>query len=206
MRVVRASADNPGYVILREQGPERTGSTRSPTIHRGERTLRTMTPDELVEIEMIKRLKYAYARSLDLKLWDELAKLFTEDAVATYSGGGYTFEGRDAILDFLQRSMGAETFHSSHKMHHPEIDLTGPNDARRHLGARRRGGRDGVGDHDPRLLLLRGQYVKVAGSWRIKRTGYRRVFEEIQPRGNVEGLRLTASWWATDGRSELPAG
>jgi hypothetical protein len=32
------------------------------------------------------------------------------------------------------------------------------------------------------------------------------VFEEIQPRGNVEGLKLTASWWFTGGRSELPAG
>ena len=26
--------------------------------------------------------------------------------------------------------MGAETFHSSHKMHHPEIDLTGPDSAK----------------------------------------------------------------------------
>ena len=71
-----------------------------------------MTPEELVEIELIKRVKYAYARCLDLKRWDELSGLFTEDAVATYSGGGYTFEGRDAILGFLERSMGAETFHS----------------------------------------------------------------------------------------------
>ena len=41
-----------------------------------------MTPEELVEIECIKRVKYAYARCLDLKGWDELAGLFTEDAVA----------------------------------------------------------------------------------------------------------------------------
>ena len=88
-----------------------------------------MTPDDLVEFEQIKRLKYAYARCLDLKLWDELAGLFMPDAVASYSGGGYTFEGREAILEFLQRSMGAETFHSSHKMHHPEIELTGPDSA-----------------------------------------------------------------------------
>ena len=88
-----------------------------------------MTPEDLVEFEQIKRLKYAYARCLDLKLWDEIAGLFTPDAVAAYSGGGYTFEGRDAIVAFLTKSMGAETFHSSHKMHHPEIDLTGPDTA-----------------------------------------------------------------------------
>src|SRR5262249_11382463 len=79
----------------------------------GRRVVRSprMTPEDLVELEAIKRLKYAYARCLDLKLWDEIAGLFTEDAVAAYSGGGYTFEGREAIVDFLTRSMGSETFH-----------------------------------------------------------------------------------------------
>ena len=85
---------------------------------------RPMTPDDLVDIELIKRLKYKYARCLDQKLWTEIADCFTADARAAYSGGNYSFEGRDAIVDFLSRSMGAETFHSSHKMHHPEIDLT----------------------------------------------------------------------------------
>jgi len=37
-----------------------------------------MTPEDLVEIELIKRVKYAYARCLDLKRWDEIADLFTE--------------------------------------------------------------------------------------------------------------------------------
>ena len=41
-----------------------------------------MTPEDLVEIEAIKRLKYAYARCIDQKLWDEIATLFTADAVA----------------------------------------------------------------------------------------------------------------------------
>ena len=160
-----------------------------------------MTPDDLVELEQIKRLKYAYARCLDLKLWDEIAGLFTEDAVAAYSGGGYTFEGREAIVEFLTRSMGAETFHSSHKMHHPEIELTGPKSA------------TGVWALDDTVIdtqwniTIRGasfyddEYVKQGAEWRIQRTGYKRVFEEIQPRAPVEGLRLTASWWATGGRS-----
>lgn len=159
-----------------------------------------------MEIEAIKRLKYAYARCLDLKLWDELAGLFTMDAVASYSGGGYTFEGRDEILGFLQRSMGAETFHSSHKMHHPEIDLTGPTSARGTWAL------DDTVIDTQWNITIRGasfyedEYVKQAGTWQIRRTGYRRVFEELQPRGNVEGLQITASWWATDGRSTLPAG
>jgi hypothetical protein len=165
-----------------------------------------MTPEDLVEFELIKRLKYAYARCLDLKRWDDIAKLFTEDAVASYSGGGYSFEGRDAIVDFLRRSMGAETFHSSHKMHHPEIELTGPTTARATWAL------DDVVVMTDFEVTVRGcsfyedEYVKLGGDWKIKRTGYKRVFEEIQPRGNVEGLKLTASWWATGGRSELAAG
>ena len=163
-----------------------------------------MTPDDLVEIELIKRLKYKYARCLDQKLWDEIAECFTADAHAAYSGGGYSFDGRDAIVDFLSRSMGAETFHSSHKMHHPEIDLTGPDTAHGVWAL------DDVVVMTDFELTIRGcsfyddEYVKQDGAWRIQHTGYKRVFEEMQPRGNVEGLRLTASWWATGGRSELP--
>jgi hypothetical protein len=165
-----------------------------------------MTPEDLVEIECIKRLKYRYARYLDQKRFDDLNDVLTEDAVAAYSGGGYTFEGRDAIIDFLRRSMGAETFHSSHTMHHPEIDLTGATTARGiwHL--------NDVVVETQWNITIRGasfyedEYVKVAGDWRIKRTGYKRIYEELEPRASVEGLQLTASWWATGGRSSLPAG
>ena len=165
-----------------------------------------MTPEDLVEIEAIKRVKYRYARCLDQKLWDEIALCFTDDAFAAYSGGGYTFDGRDAIIDFLRRSMGAETFLSSHRMHHPEIDLTSPTTA------------TGIWALEDTVIetqwqiTIRGasfyedEYVKQDGEWRIKRTAYKRTFEELQPRAELPGLRLTASWWATGGRSELPAG
>lgn len=162
-----------------------------------------MTPEDLVEIEAIKRLKYRYLRCLDQKLWDDLVDVFTPDAIAAYSGGKYTYEGRDAILAFLRDAMGAETFHSSHRCHHPEIDLTGPTTA------------TGVWALDDVVVMtdwdltVRGaafysdEYVKTDDGWKIARTGYKRTYEEIQPRGNVEGLRLTASWWTTGGQSEL---
>ena len=49
------------------------------------------------------------------------------------------------------------------------------------------------------------EYALVDGAWRIARTGYERVFEEILPR---QGWQLTASLWGTGGRSTLepPAG
>src|SRR5436189_87501 len=59
------------------------------------------------------------------KRWDEMADCFTDDAVAEYSGGKYTYEGRDAILGFFRAAMGSTSFLSSHRVHQPEIDLTG---------------------------------------------------------------------------------
>ncbi len=88
-----------------------------------------MTPDDLVEMEQIKRLKYRYLRCLDQKLWDEIETCFVPEATARYGGGLYEFEGRDAIMEFLRTSMGATTMLSSHRCHHPEIDLTGPDTA-----------------------------------------------------------------------------
>jgi len=162
-----------------------------------------MTPDDLVEIELIKRLKYRYLRSIDQKLWDEMEGLFTPDATASYGGGAYVFDGRDAIMEFLRSSMGATTMLSSHRCHHPEIDLTGPGEA------------TGVWALEDVVIMtdldlnVQGaafytdRYVKVDGDWRIAHTGYRRTYEELVPRASISGMKLTAQWWATDGRSRL---
>jgi uncharacterized protein (TIGR02246 family) len=163
-----------------------------------------MTPADLVEIELIKRLKYKYMRCLDQKRWDEMADCFTDDAVAEYSGGKYTYEGRDAILDFFRAAMGSPSFLSSHRVHHPEIDLTGPATA---IGV---WALEDVVVDASRDFSLRGAafytdaYAKVDGAWRIARTSYRRTYEEIQTRSQGGPPQLTASWWETDGRSQLP--
>jgi hypothetical protein len=164
-----------------------------------------MTPEDLVEIELIKRLKYRYLRGLDQKDWAAVESCFTEDATAAYSGGKYAFESRAEILDFLTRSMGAETFLSSHRCHHPEIDLTSATTA---VGT---WALEDVVIDTTWDITIRGaafyddDYVKEEGVWQIRATGYKRSYEEIQPRGAVPGLKLTASWWATDGRSMLDA-
>ncbi len=169
-----------------------------------------MDVTDLVDLELIKRLKYKYLRCLDQKLWDEIASCFTPDAVAEYSAGAYTHEGRDAIVEFLRTSMGSEQMLSSHRCHHPEIDLTGTDD---------QGRRTATGTwalEDTVLLLdwdlsLRGAawytdtYVKEGDTWLIARAGYRRTFEEVHSREGIPGLRLTAHWWTTGGRSELEA-
>jgi len=161
-----------------------------------------MTPGDLVEIEQIHQLKYRYVRFIDQKRWDDLASLFVEDATASYGGGAVQLEGRAAIMEFLTGSMGDEAMLTSHKVHQPEITLVGPDAA------------TGIWALDDIVILgelnmtVRGssfyddRYVRVGDDgWRIAHTGYKRIYEEIEPRS--PDLKLTASWWGTDGRSKL---
>jgi hypothetical protein len=64
----------------------------------------------LVELEKIRRLKYRYLRCVDLKLWDEIADVFTEDATADYgtpsAGRPLNLKSRDEIVAFLRNSLG----------------------------------------------------------------------------------------------------
>ena len=158
-----------------------------------------MTPEDLVEIELIKRLKYRYCRLLDQKRFDELETLFTEDATATYGGGALPFDDRAGIMTFLRDALGSENMLTSHLVSHPEIDLVGPSEATGVWALR------DVVIHGDFNIDIRGasfyedRYVKVDGTWLIRHTGYRRVYEEIQPRS--ADIKLTASWWGTDGRS-----
>jgi hypothetical protein len=153
---------------------------------------------DLAEIEAIKRLKYKYLRCLDQKLWDELAECFVENATSSYGGGKYSYEGRDAILEFLRDAMGADTFHSSHLVHHPEIDFTSETSARGVWALE-----DVVIDMKWEITIrgaafYEDEYVKQDGVWKIQHTGYQRTYEEMQSRKDVPGLKLTASRWDPD--------
>lgn len=157
--------------------------------------------------EQIKRVKYAYMRCLDQKDWNGLAVLLTDDATATYSGGRYSYTGRDEIVAFLSRNMGRDAFHSSHRVHHPEIDVDGE------IATATWALEDTVLDSELDILIFGAAFYEDryrfeetgdGRRWRISHTGYRRTFEAMVPTGEVPGLRLTASWWATDGRSTLP--
>jgi hypothetical protein len=148
--------------------------------------------DDLREIEAIKRLKYRYMRCLDQKRWAELAECFTEDAETAYGGGKYAFRGREAVMRFLEDSMGSASFLSSHRVHHPEIDLTGPTTARGTWAL------EDVVIDPARKFYLQGaafyedEYVKVGDAWKIRKTGYTRTFEFVEPLDRRPGFTLTA--------------
>ena len=168
--------------------------------------LRGMLPrtlEELLDIHAIERLKHRYLRCLDQKGWDELATCFTEEARASYGGGAKELDGRDAILAFLVESMGSPGMLTSHRCTQPEIDLLGPAEATGTWAL------EDVVIHQDFGVTIHGasfyedRYVKVDGTWLIAETGYKRTYEELWPRASVAGLRITADFWATGGRSSL---
>lgn len=159
----------------------------------------------LNDLEEIRRLKYAYLRCLDQKDWDAMVDLFAPEATAAYSAGKYSYDGRDEIIGFLVRTMSRDTFHSSHKVHHPEIDVDG--DRAKGTWALE----DTVVDSEWNFVLMgsafyEDDYERRSGRWVITRTTYKRTYEFMIPTKSIEGYALTASWWGTGGASTLPAG
>lgn len=154
----------------------------------------------LEDIYAIQKLKYAYGRFLDTKDFGAMCGLMTEDVTVAYGGGAITLTGRQAVEDYLSNAMKSHTMLTSHVFSHPEISVSG-DEAAAHWTLQ-----DVVILEDAGLVI-RGaslyidRYVRVDGTWYIKHTGYKRLYEEIGPRG--EGVRTTASWFGTDGRSSL---
>jgi ketosteroid isomerase-like protein len=157
-----------------------------------------MTPEDLVELEAIKAVKYRYLRAVDTRDWDLLATTLTEDATSAYSSGRLSYFGRAAIIDFLSSSMPVEDMLTSHRVHHPEIVLTGP------TSAEARWALNDVVILQSAGITIRGaafyedRMRKVDGEWKIAHTGYRRLYEEM---GGRDGLSITDHWWA-DSASE----
>ena len=144
----------------------------------------------LEAINAIKKLKYKYARCLDSKQWDKMAECFTEDATTDYSDGKFKFQGVEAIMQFLEENLGSHSRVTAHHVGQPEIEITSDTTAKGTWTMH-----DYVIDTSMNISL-RGaafyydEYVKQDGEWKIKSTGYTRVFEEMASR---EGITLTAT-------------
>ncbi len=152
--------------------------------------------DTADELEAIRRLKYAYFRTLDLKQFDELGALLTEDATASYEDGRTVLEGRSAIVSWLSAVLGDLGIVTEHHGHHPEITFTSEATA------------DGTWYLQDRVIVP-GADVEIAGTafysdryqrtwegWRIAHTGYTRVFEEQRAHSTLEVRSFTSRFGA----------
>lgn len=140
----------------------------------------------MLDVEAIKRLKYRYFRTLDLKRWDEFAACFVPDATGDYAG--LVFDDRDALVAFMGENMGPGLI-SLHQAHHPEIDVDG--DAA-----------TGTWYLEDKVLVpemkfvLEGaafyedRYVRTPEGWRIAHTGYRRTYEASWSIDDVSSLKI----------------
>jgi bile-acid 7alpha-dehydratase len=147
----------------------------------------------LEDIEAIKRLKAKYFRCLDSKLWDEMAECFTEDATTDYTDGQYRVQGKEKILRFLKAGVGRASFFGFHHGHHPEIEITSDATARGVWSSEYY-----MIDNDAKKTMHCGSFyyddfAKADGEWKIRRTGYSRIFEESWDRDELKGLNLLAA-------------
>ena len=151
----------------------------------------------LEEIQAIKRLKYKYFRTLDYKQWDEMAECFAEDATTSYHDGEYQQKGIYAIMKFLQRGLAQYHFFGFHQGHNPEIEITSNTTATGIWALHNYM----IDTKENRGLLIGAfyydEYVKANGEWKMKSTGYERIFEESWDRGDTPSLELVASMFAS---------
>ena len=156
---------------------------------------------DLAALEEIRRLKYRYLRCVDLKLWDEIGEVFTDDATVDYGtkalGEPIKLAGRGEIVKFLRDSLGPGIV-TVHFASQPEIDIDG--DAA-----------SGTWSFKDTVIatqfdvLIEGaafyedRYARGAdGRWRIAHTGYVRTYEVMMSLKDVPSLRFTANRWAAE--------
>jgi hypothetical protein len=154
---------------------------------------------DLIAIEEIRRLKYRYLRSVDLKLWDELAETLTPDATADYGtpvyGDPLTLEGRAAIVEFMRDKLGPGII-TVHACGQPEIDIDGDTATGTWCF------QDTVIATEYRVVIqgaafYEDRYLRCDdGVWRIRHTGYVRTYEAMLSLDDLPSFQLTANRWA----------
>jgi hypothetical protein len=154
---------------------------------------------DLAALEEIRRLKYRYLRCVDLKLWDEMADVFTPGATVDYGtlalGQPIRLTGRDEIVAFLRGKLGPDII-TVHFASQPEIDIDGDQAS-------------GTWSFEDTVIAT-GYRVLIKGAafyqdryargedarWRIAHTGYVRTYEVMMSLDDVPSLKFTANRWA----------
>ena len=150
---------------MSNQTSGQTSSADQTTVYNGDPLQR------LIEIEAIKQLKARYYRLIDTQQWDELERIFVEDASFSFPGDAAgERQGAATLVGYARNSL--EGGRSVHHGHMPEIELTSATTAR---------GIWAMSDYceyrtQPgmrRFLIGSGhyheEYVKQDGEWKIAR-------------------------------------
>lgn len=154
---------------------------------------------DLAALEEIRRVKYCYLRCVDLKLWDEIAQVFTADATAGYGtpalGEPVSLTGRAEIVAFLRDKLGPGII-TVHVASQPEIDIEGD------TASGTWSFEDTVIATEYRVVIKGAAFYEDRyargqdGRWRISHTGYVRTYEMMLSLDDLPSLKLTANRWA----------
>lgn len=154
---------------------------------------------DLAVLEDIKRVKYRYLRSVDLKRWDDLADTLAPEATASYGTPTYgeplALSGRDEIVAFMREKLNGDII-TVHLASQPEIDIDGDTAA-------------GTWAFEDTVIatayqvVIRGaafyedRYRRCEdGKWRITHTRYQRTYEAMFSLKDLASFQLTANRWA----------
>ena len=163
---------------------------------------------DLAALEEIRRLKFRYLRCVDLKLWDEIADVFTPGATVDYGtlalGQPVRLTGRDEIVAFLRGKLGPGII-TVHSAGQPEIDIDGDQ------ASGTWSFEDTVIATEYRVLIkgaafYEDRYARGGdGRWRISHTGYVRTYEVMMSLDDAPSLKLTANRWAAQQAAQQAA-
>jgi hypothetical protein len=149
---------------------------------------------DLVALEEIRQVKYRYLRCVDLKLWDELAEVFTPGATVDYGtlvyGEPLKITGRDEIVAFLRDKLGPDVI-TVHSAGQPEITVDGE------VAHGTWSFEDTVIATAHRVVVKGAAFYTDRyerggdGRWRIAHTGYVRTYEAMMSLDDLPSFRLT---------------
>ena len=153
---------------------------------------------DLATIEEIKRLKYRYFRTLDLKLWDEFGDCLTEDVVARYGTQAMAeplhYDNRKDVVAFMSENLGPGII-TIHIANHPEIEVDGD------TATGSWAFEDTVIVPDFKVQIRGGGYYVDGyrrdpdGVWRIASTKYERIYEAMTSLEDTPSFKLIANRW-----------
>jgi hypothetical protein len=154
---------------------------------------------DLVALEEIRQVKYRYLRCVDLKLWGEMADVFTPDASADYGthavGKPLSLRGRDEIVTYLRDNLGPNVI-TVHRCGQPEIAVHGDS------ATATWSFEDTVIAMDFRVMIKGAAFYEDTydrgddGKWRISHIGYTRIYETMSSLDDTPSLRFIANKWA----------
>ena len=156
---------------------------------------------DLEAMEAIKRLKYRYFRTLDLKDWDGFGDCLATDIRARYGTQAMEepvhFDDREAVVAFMRENLGRGII-TVHVAHHPEIEVDGTSASASWCFE------DTVIVPELEVQIRGAGYYTDGyrrdpdGAWRISSTEYERIYEAMTSLKDTPSFTLLANRWSSE--------